>query len=905
MKNFAKEPIKKKSFALILAVLMMTSALLLASPLLLTAKAQNYSFPNTGYVTGSPNQGPTSGVTGPLASGVTPSVTVSPEAFLSFSPNPIGKGQTLLVNMWTTPPISPMRFQSGYVVTIIKPDGTKETIGPLTSYEADATAWFNYIPSETGTYQFQFTYGGEYFPAGQWLNGHLITTTTMGYALLDGYYEPASTAWQNLTVQSNLVSSWPAAALPGTNGVSGYWTRPVYPENREWAPILGNYPPYGIVGGGSGWPANTNPYMSDYNYVPYVQGPTSCHIEYMQQEADAGVIGGTAGAYGVNPMVPTPSVIYNGRCYETLTVPINGVPTSCAVCFDLQTGYQYYAIPIASGGVTPNVISYTPPGVSGVAVAGEEGAAASGSYTVTLIDLTSPAPGQLYSQMYKINPWTGAITLNVTAMGPQLLGGIQGSVAQTGFFQDPYVLSIQTVGTGITAQNFLINWTTAGSSANFATRIMDNVSIPVYVPSFPAGILGYSTFAPDFQTNMIFWMAGMAPFGLGVYHGTWIKGIDMSTGQLVWNMTYPTMTRYSTACFGADHGTVVCLMEGGYYAGFSETSGQLLWTSQKMDYPWSSDSFGGYQFVSAYGMFYRCAYDGVYAFNWTNGNIVWHYFDPAVPFETPYTNINGTQGYSFNGGGFIANGIFYTYDTEHTPTIPVTRGWGIQAINATTGAGIWKIYGSSEAPAAVSDGYLVAGNSADGKLYVYGIGQSSTTLSAPLTTTPQDQGIMLTGTVLDKSPAQPNTPCVADSSMATWMEYLHMQQPIDGLFHNVTITGVPVSIDAVDPNGNSIHIATVTTDGTTGTFGYTWTPTTSGQYKVTATFVGDDSYGSSWATTYVSVGQTTATPTPAPTATPPSNLATQADLMSYIVAAAIAIIIAIAIVGVLMLRKHA
>jgi hypothetical protein len=39
-----------------------------------------------------------------------------------------------------------------------------------------------------------------------------------------------------------------------------------------------------------------------------------------------------------------------------------------------------------------------------------------------------------------------------------------------------------------------------------------------------------------------------------------------------------------------------------------------------------------------------------------------------------------------------------------------------------------------------------------------------------------------------------------------------------------------------------------------------WTPTNQGQYKVTATFVGDDSYGSSHAQNYVGVTQ-------APTAT--------------------------------------
>ena len=82
------------------------------------------------------------------------------------------------------------------------------------------------------------------------------------------------------------------------------------------------------------------------------------------------------------------------------------------------------------------------------------------------------------------------------------------------------------------------------------------------------------------------------------------------------------------------------------------------------------------------------SYDGVYAFNWTNGDIVWHYVDPAVAFETPYTDVNGSQCYSFNGGGLIADGKLYTYNTEHTPTYPLARGWGIQCINMTNGQGL-------------------------------------------------------------------------------------------------------------------------------------------------------------------------------------------------------------------------
>jgi len=80
------------------------------------------------------------------------------------------------------------------------------------------------------------------------------------------------------------------------------------------------------------------------------------------------------------------------------------------------------------------------------------------------------------------------------------------------------------------------------------------------------------------------------------------------------------------------------------------------------------------------------------------------------------------------------------------------------------------------------------------------------------------------------------------------------------------VKGVSVSLDTLDPNGNFVHIGDVTTDGYSGAFGFTWEPEVPGQYKVTATFMGDDAYGSSFATTFVSVDEapaTTATPEPA------------------------------------------
>ena len=51
------------------------------------------------------------------------------------------------------------------------------------------------------------------------------------------------------------------------------------------------------------------------------------------------------------------------------------------------------------------------------------------------------------------------------------------------------------------------------------------------------------------------------------------------------------------------------------------------------------------------------------------------------------------------------------------------------------------------------------------------------------------------------------TPAISDAWMTPWMEYLYMDQP-----YPTNATGVPVSIDAVDPNGNYVHIGNATSD---------------------------------------------------------------------------------------------
>ena len=184
-------------------------------------------------------------------------------------------------------------------------------------------------------------------------------------------------------------------------------------------------------------------------------------------------------------------------------------------------------------------------------------------------------------------------------------------------------------------------------------------------------------------------------------------------------------------------------------------------------------------------------------------------------------------------------------------------------------------------------------------MYVFGKGKSKTTISAPQVSVPKGTTVLIQGNVMDMSPAQPNTPCVSKESMTTQMEYLHMQLPIDGIWHNETVTGVPVQLLAISENGDTIDLGKVTSD-MSGTFKAEWTPPSEGLFTLTATFAGDDSYGSSWAETGLSIGPAAQT-IQFPETTPPTDIT---PIYYGIAAATVAIIIAIALVGVLLLRKR-
>jgi hypothetical protein len=121
--------------------------------------------------------------------------------------------------------------------------------------------------------------------------------------------------------------------------------------------------------------------------------------------------------------------------------------------------------------------------------------------------------------------------------------------------------------------------------------------------------------------------------------------------------------------------------------------------------------------------------------------------------------------------------------------------------------------------------------------------------------------------------------------MTEWMAYVYQQQEKPTNF-----TGVQVTLNVVDANGNYRTIGTTTTDST-GFYSFVWTPDIEGKYTVYATFAGTKAYWGSAATTAFNVDPAAATPTPQPTQAPSA-----ADL--YFLPAIAGLFLAIIVVGV-------
>jgi hypothetical protein len=807
--------------------------------------------------------------------------SVNTRAYLSARPTTIGVGQELLINLWMTPAPGANRLYRDYTLIITDPDGKSQSF-KFDSYPADGTMWMPFYPDKVGEYKLKFDYPGQTFEAGNYLDGELVTTGGTNYPTAITI-KPASSPELTITVQEDAVPSWPYLELERP---SGYWSRPIGDELRYLWPFIGAYPWFGPANTGDVWNTlypNTNPtYNSGYGFVPWVTGPESAHVVWKREYQMGGLMGGDLGSSSSVNSLPfsfaatpdavqngwqmTASIVLMGKAYHAVPKPATNSAGLQLYweCYDIRTGKVYWERPLYPGEDVPALIEYT-------LAAGQIAATQPKPDSPRIISISN-------GYLRKYDPNTGVMVANVSIAPMTGAGGT--------YYKNGYVLGIQDLGADAGADRYrLINWTTFGTSGDFSTRVVGNTTYAR--SSFPTASM------TDWEVGIGCTISSVSTGG--IYTGMTVTAYDLYTGIQRWTKNLDELQYSGSACV-ADHGTIAVLSAKGYFLAFDLRTGNQLWKTDSLDYPWDEPGWGAYSTTSAYGQMYWSAQTGIYAIDWATGNINWKYEKASLPFETPYTSSRtGETVYPFVIGSVCADGKLYAYSQRHTPETPFDRGQPMVCIDVFTGEEIWSIgMGGGiflrRGGLVVADGYLEMAQR-DGILYTFGIGLSETTVSAPQLPLALGQKALLTGTVLDLSPAQPGAPCVSKESMAAQMEQIHMGVSIGGIYGNVTLIGVPVSLDVLDPNGNYYNIGVVTSDGYSGTFGYSdWVPEVAGQYTITATFMGDESYGSSFATTYLTVAEG-------------ADNGTNNTVLYAVIGATVAISAVVVIVGFLILRK--
>ncbi|MFB3887919.1 MAG: PQQ-binding-like beta-propeller repeat protein [Candidatus Bathyarchaeia archaeon] len=830
----------------------------------------------------------------------TPAWSIKTYSMLSVSPVTVGLGQQVEVYMWLSiqPPTALGAYGDrwhGIKLTITKPDGTTETKGPFNS-DPIGFAWTMYAPTSIGNYSFQVSFPGQTL-AGENLN----PTDKTGQEYIGDYFQPSTSDTVSIMVQQNPVPEFPATPIP-----NDYWTRPVFPENRGWYPITGNW-------------LESPPARNDLVFAPYTRGPKTGHILWTKQLTMGGLVGGEFGDtsyYSGNAYEGqwNPPIIINGKLYynlypsDTYYGSTDGgiqyprrAPLPGFACVDLQTGEQLWFnndTRIDFG----QIYRYDSPNQHGAvaylwAISGSQWRAydpQTGIWVYTINGV--PAGSQISSSdgsimRYQLNAAGHWLACWNSSAIPELLGAATGT------------------------QNW--QWRPYGKTVNGTRGFQWNVTIPSNIAGainfvFPDRILGSSGLGQTGRLN------------LGTANWTvWCLSLKPGQeGQLLWTKDYTAtdgVTRSLEAANVESNVFTIWGTESRQHWGYNLASGQQIWGPTQSQDAW--DYTVGTRGNIAYGKLFTYGYSGiVYCYDVTTGNRLW-----AWEAKDDYFGDAKWSGRYVLDVAIIADGRVYVIAGEHSPDDPKERGAPMACIDIETGQELWKLpfYSPhwSNNPA-IADGVIVYQNIYDNRIYAIGKGPSATTVQAPLTAVPKGQAITITGGVTDESAGAKGSPAIADTSMSAWMQYIYMQQPIPG-----DAKGVPVILSARGPNGNVIEIGTVISE-MSGKFGYSWTPPDQGLYKITATFPGSDAYGSSYDETFITVGPATApaasvppppttaptsppttptTPTPPPPTVSPTQVPQPEQAPGnelYVAAAAAVVVVVVAAAALLVLRRR-
>ena len=884
----------------------------------------------------------------PTANAHTPAWQIPTFAYVVALPGTVGVGQsaTVYAFLGNAPPpgaaIQNTYRRHNYQIIVTAPDGKNTTQFYETVQDTTGAQGYVFTPTQVGTYKITFNYLGQ----GPLLSGIDQAPSTSANSYINDTYLPSSNTC-TLIVQQDPVPERPIDlnVLP-----TDYWTRPIYGLNPNWYTIssnwLGTGSPVSSLAG-SGYITGFTSGSSMNRHPGDAIGPETSHIMWTYPVESGGVVGGNRSYVLGNTFFEgsaynqrfTNPIVINGLLYYRPPISYTGSNSGPTICQDLRTGKILWSnadIPSLSFGYiydvhSPNQHGTYPPilftsnfarafdaytgqplfnvtGVpTGTAVQGPQGE----QLRYTLFNNgTSSNPDYYLCEWNSTNLWAGSAFVTGTGLSPT--PDTTTTTTWAWVNKTIYENNSRTV----ISEN--VTTSTVAVQANRGYRYDWNVSIlwrnemnRTSPPTTPTVL--YALY-----NNVMICRNGSLPTIEGTqtpytYFAVSLK--PQNRGNILWMKTYNPPAGNITVSGGPIDPTVGVFTEGYketmQWVGYSMTTGERLWgptpSQDALDY------FGNpiYPYVTgqvAFGKLYSSGLAGVlYCYDLTNGKTLWTYGNGGAGNTTQsYFEVPGNYPIFINAVG--SNGLLYLVTTEHTIQTPIYKGAETRCINATTGEEVWALsdytgeFGAMSY--AIADGYATFYNGYDDQIYSVGRGPSATTVTAPDTAAAFGAPVVIKGTVMDVSAGTkqneqaarfPNgVPCASDANMKQWMGYVYQQQLLPTNF-----TGVPVTIDVLDSNGNYRNIGTATTDST-GAFHLTWTPDIQGDYTVIATFQGTNGYWPSYAETAMVVQE--APPAPATATPPPAAPLPPFDM--YILAATVVIIIAIAIVGILLLRKR-
>jgi hypothetical protein len=857
----------------------------------------------------------------PNVSAHTPPQTYPTVAGIIVRPNPVGVGQQvgLLMFIDKAPPLAQGDFGEryhNYTVTITKPDNSTETLGPFNS-DAISFGYAYYTPTQIGSYTFVF-----HFPQTLIVNENAPPAYYNQNTNNNNVYEPeqlndtylaSDSAPYTLVVQQEPVTAYPTSLLP-----TSYWTSPINALNREWYAIGGDWLSGAQLVSSGGTAIGLGP-------VPFAPAPATSHILWTEPFWTGGITGGQAGSYtyltsagrdNTSPII-IDGVIYlndygsNSNSYGWSAVSLYTGQTlwmkssSTAIPYpSFASEYEHTSLSqeltkpylwSVTGTTWMAIDAYSGVNVFNITnVPSFSGGNVSSSYSVygddgSILRYIIYNYGTSTKPNFYLQTWNVSEVLSpIEAYSPNRPGGYSGNFdGRTGYAVAEGNVSIPAVKGPIldVIQDKWIIGGTPGEQNQTAVKTSGNLWTISLKPGSVGTLLANLTFTPPKQamdsSQYYYYGTGASP-GAGGMHGPWVY------------------SRYN----------VYIYYEGvtRTWFGFDLTTGKQIWQTKPQG---SLMSFSVGQPSVAYGILYTSDVINepageIHAYNITTGQELWTYYGGYGGGDSYYDNVPT----SIN---MIQDGKVYTISKEHIPIEPLRRDANLTCIDAYNGTVYWSLPYFSRNALADSRGYLVGQNEDDNQMYVFGKGPTTTTVAGPIDEQTKGKSVLLTGTVLDTSPGAlatqnmmigvntspvPTTtvkgvPCVSESSMDAWMKYLYMQQSFP-----TNAAGVTVSLDALDPNKNFIHIGTATTD-LSGQYSIVFNPDVTGKYTVIASFAGTSSYGLSSAETAINIADSVATSTP--TSAPQSI----ADM--YFIPA-VASLLAVMVIGfiilsVLLLRK--